>query len=248
MLRALSLLSLLCGSPAQAGEAHELTYRLVLDGEQVGERTLTVRYLDDDVRLLEAETRLGLSLGRQVVDFEQRLAGRGRRSTGGFVASNRESAVRSQVQLVEHEEGWTRVTIDPWGEAVDELPWAAFDETSLSLMDPGVTRRFQGLTTLRVLSAETGEVLSGPLEEVGTKTIDVDGTPTEATAYVWQPQGLGNLTLVYGARGHLLAWSWNWFGVLVKGQITSGLPPERSWGETIEGGSLIGPSLSSEEL
>lgn len=247
MVRALTLLSLLCGSPVFAGEAHTFSYRLVLDGAEVGQREVTVRYLDDDVRLIEAQTTLGLTVGRQVVDFEQRLAGRGRRSTGGFVASNRESETRSQVQLVEHDTGWTRVVIDPWGETLDELPWAAFDETSLSLMDPGATRRFQGLTTLRVLSAETGDVLSGPLEEVGSKTIQVDGEPTEATAYVWQPAGLGNITLVYGTRGHLLAWTWSYFGVLVKGQITSGLPPERSWEESIDAG-LMGPALTAEEL
>ncbi len=247
MLAALSVLSVLCASPAIAGESHTYGYRLVVDGAPVGERTVTVRYLDDDVRLLEAHTTLGLTVGREAIAFEQRLGGRGRRTTGGFVASNREGQVRSQVQLVEHEGGWTRVKVDPWGEEIDELPWAAFDETSLSLLDPGVTRRFQGLSTLRVLSAETGDVLSGPLEEVGSKTIVVDGEPTEATAYVWQPQGLGNLTLVYGHRGHLLAWSWSYFGVVVKGQITTGLPPERSWEESLDAG-LMGPALTAEDL
>ena len=119
------------------------------------------------------------------------------------------------------------------------------DLTTLSLIDPGVMEQLQGKSQLRVLAAESGTVLSGPLKEIGAGQVKVGGQTVPVTSYVWTlPEG--EMRLDYGATGHLVRYTTSFAGR----QITATLdapPPERTWGAA---GPVIGVGggMSETEL
>ena len=158
------LFLLLATLSVQADEVEELTYQLTVAGQPVGRRTVTVRYLQEEnreVRLLESYTELSFAAGKDGVTFTQRLGGQGRSPAGTFNATTATDGEVSEVHAVRRSEGWTVTTVAPERLATEAYSHRDVDASSLTLIDPGAAGYLSGRTRLRVLAAETGEVLDG---------------------------------------------------------------------------------------
>lgn len=229
----LTLLTLLA-APAWASEAQQLRYTLSINSQEVGQRELKVVYLPgqyQEVRLIESWTELTVPLGPKSLRYTQRMTGMG--GSGGFVSVIQEGRTRMEVQAAAAPSGWT-VTVAEGGEAkVYALGPEAFDMSSLLLVDPGSADRLEGRSQLKVLAAESGGVLEGPLRASGPVRVAVGGQSLTATEYVWSvPEA--EMTLAYGEHGHLLRYSTQVLGMTVQG-VLDAPPPERSWGSALEG-------------
>ncbi|MEE2750897.1 MAG: hypothetical protein VX519_05670 [Myxococcota bacterium] len=250
MRRLLILLAiLLVSEPAAHAETRELIYDMVLDGASVGRRRVTLRYLPaehGEIRMLESYTEFSVLLGRKPFTFVQRLSGMGAVGPSGFVSSMREGGRPEEVQLTERLDGW-RITLASNGRLKSwDLPTGAFDATSLTLVDPdAAVELVSSASILRVLSAETGNVIEGPIESIGASTLKIAGQQMNVTRWRWTLP-VGPVELSYGPAGHLVAYTVLVAGKTVEVQLQA-VPEPRTYGDTLEV-PLIGPGVDITEL
>ena len=235
-------------APVRAAEIERYSWDLALEGQSVGSRTLTVKYRSDgvdEVRVLESWTELAVPLGRDSFTWTQRLSGLSRSGSGTFASVQREDDWLREVQAVKKVQGWT-VTVAEAGEArIYNLSREAFDLTSLDLLDPGQGDRLQGRGHLRMLAAETGTVLSGPLEPLGPVEVTIDGVVVTGAGYRWTTPD-GPVEMVYGAEGHLLRYALR-VGVVTVSATLSEVPEARRFEEELQV-PLMGPAVQEEAL
>lgn len=233
---------------AGAVEVERYAWDLALQGTPVGQRSLTVKYKNDgvaEVRVLESWTELNVTVGRDDFSWTQRLSGMTRSGSASFASASSEDGWLREVQAVKKLQGWT-VTVAEAGEArIYNLDRDAFDLTSLDLLDPGQGDRLLGRSHLRVLAAETGSVLAGPIESLGPTRVPIDGVQVDGIGYRWTLPD-GPVELVYGPDGHLLRYAMRVGPVTVSATLSEP-PAPRSFGEELMG-PLIGPVVVETEL
>ena len=183
------------------------------------------------------------------------MSGLGGEEPMGFTSSLSENGRLSQIQLVASSGGWSvNHARDGVGWSVP-LPESAVDATSMTLVDPGASGFLDGRRGLRVLSAESGTVISGSLEDLGQQTVVIGGEVLSAQSWVWHA-GAGDVLLYYGPHGHLLKYSLAVFGQTLDATLSE-VPSERSYEDLLGGavddsgeftGSLIDVFVESEEL
>jgi|GEM_PF-1447849 len=244
------------GANANA-ETEELNYELTFQGQRVGERVVSVRWLatDTDRRFITSWTDFTLELPLQTFSFQERMSGLGGVEPKGFTSSLSENGNLSQIQLVSSSNGWSvNHARDGVGWSIP-LPETAVDATSLTLVDPGAVGFLEGLRGLRVLSAESGTVISGTLENRGLSSVSVGGEMLSVQSWVWHA-GEGDVALYYGEHGHLIRYSVDVLGQTLDATLTEA-PSARSYEEILGGsvddsgeftGSLIDVFVQSEEL
>jgi hypothetical protein len=248
----------ICASPNSKAETEELRYELTFQGQPVGERVVSVRWLftdDRDNRIITSWTDFSISLPLQSFSFQERMSGLGGVEPMGFTSSLSENGRLSQIQLVASSGGWSvNHARDGVGWSVP-LPESAVDATSMTLVDPGAAGFLEGRNGLRVLSAESGTVISGSLDSLGPQTVVIGGEAVSAQSWVWHA-GEGDVQLYYGPHGHLLKYSVDVFGQTLNATLSEA-PRARSYEDMLGGavddggeftGSLIDVSIQSEEL
>jgi hypothetical protein len=217
---------------AQAAEVQVLSYALLSDDKPVGQRDAGIRYLPrprGEVRLLESRTTFDLAIPGASLAFEQRLGARfgGDR---GFTSSTRVNGTVREIQAHLGVDGAWTVTVTSGGEARTWiLAGDAVDLTSAELLD--AERALPLLAhsaTLRLLSAETGQVMTGPVTALEPSTLDVDGQAVPVQRFRWAPPE-GPMVLAFAEDGVLLAYDWQAAGRLV-GARMGRLPAPRTWG------------------
>ncbi|HJN74765.1 MAG TPA: hypothetical protein QGF58_12605 [Myxococcota bacterium] len=202
---------LLMSTIAWAGEAQDLRYEVRIDEVVVGHRDLRISYVeaeDGERRLLESRTTCTIG----GIEFDQHATGLGAAGVQGFSSSMKDQDGAWNIQAVRAPEGLVVHTVNAGGRSEKTLRHGEVDASTLGLMDPAIDLR-EG--RLRVLSAETGDVIEGTLERA-------DG----GWAYVTESY---THHLVYGPDGHLLKWTTRWLGQDVELRLI-GEPPKRDWG------------------
>jgi hypothetical protein len=238
----------LLGPEARAAEApppQKIVYDLALDGQSIGTREVSIRYLDrdgDERRLLEATTEATVRGARLVGRSTGQSSARG--ATFNAVTDN--AGARAQVQGVEQPGGGWRITIlDPAGER--ETTYARGDVrlTSLDLLDPGRTPLLAGGGELTLLLVETGDLLTGTLDAGQTGVTKVGGEKVAVTRYT-ATGALGSARFDVDENGLLVRSELRWLGGTVSA-VARTLPPPRSYGavETIDS---LTPGVIEDEL
>jgi hypothetical protein len=239
----------LLATPVAHAETRELIYDMVLDGSSVGRRRVTLRYLPGEhgeIRMVESYTEFSILLGSKPFTFVQRLSGMGAVGPSGFVSSMREGGRPEEVQLTERLDGW-RVSLAARGRLKSwDLPAGSFDATSLTLVDPdAAVEVISSGATLRVLSAETGNIVEGQIESLGSGTVSIAGQKMNVTRWRWVLP-VGAVDLSYGPAGHLLAYTVLVAGKTMEVQLQA-VPEPRTFGDTLEA-PVIGPGVDVTEL
>ncbi len=219
-------------------ETQTLEYGITAAGLAVGTRSLKITYLpgpQGEQRLLECYTEI------PIAGFSQRVSGLSTDSlTPGFSANNAQGGEVWEVQAVREDGGLQVHFIDSRGTQSSALAWTQVDTSTLALMDP--ERSLGQASRLDMLSAETGEVLSGPLEKVGTESLSIGGATVPAEHYLWTPE-TGAVHFYYGESGVLLQTRTRIAGQEV--QLTlSELPAERSLDLDLD----LGPAVQEQSL
>jgi hypothetical protein len=244
------LLPLLLSSLSLADDAESIRYVLTANGAPVGERQLTIRYLDQEdggtVRLLESYTELSIDTGRGRFEFKQRMGGEGRTPAGTFTASLAQTGLTREIQAVRRDEGWRVTVLEPERTAAFEYSHRYIDGTSLSLIDPGASAFLKDLSRMSLLVAETGEILVGSLSAGGPVRLTVAGQSVGGDAYRWDTE-VGPVELVYAGTGHLLRYTMNVAGMTVTATAQS-IPKGRTFDEVIEAGPITTGGIREEEL
>jgi hypothetical protein len=107
-------------------------------------------------------------------------------------------------------------------------------------MDP--ERSLGQASQLDMLSAETGEILSGPLQLLGSETVQVGAKSLPAQHYLWTPE-TGPVHLFYGEQGVLLQTRTRVAGQQVELTLTE--PPQT---RELELNLDLGPAVQEESL
>ena len=232
------LLLLAVTAQAQPLETRTFEYGITAAGLPVGTRSLKVTYIgghQGEQRLMECYTEI------PVAGFSQRVSGMSAYSlTPGFSASNAQGAEVWEVQAVRESSGLQVHFVDARGTQSSHVTFSQVNTTSLALMDP--QRSLGQASQLNLLSAETGEILSGPLEMLGSEQVLVGGQSLAAQHYVWTPD-TGPVHLYYGEQGVLLKTQTRVAGQAVELTLTE--PPQA---RTLDLKLDLSPSVQEESL
>ncbi|MEQ1565646.1 MAG: DUF6134 family protein [Myxococcota bacterium] len=195
---------------------HHLVWELSVKGQVVGSRELTVRYLEADggtSRALESYTDLDGTVGPLKVRWRQRLSAHiDAREPASFT-----SVVDQSGQVVEVQGRWTpshwAITTTSGGRSRStEMPLARVDLSTADLMDPYTLLPLAHYREAHILSAETGEVLVGPVESLGVSELRVKNNPIQVTGYAWTST-TGRSEFYYSADGYLVKYKTQLLGV-----------------------------------
>lgn len=232
------LLLLAVTAQAQPLETRTFEYGITAAGLPVGTRTFRVTYIAGHLgeqRLMECYTEI------PVAGFSQRVSGISADSlTPGFSANNAQGSEVWEVQAVRDTSGLQVHFVDGRGTQTSHLNFSQVNTTSLALMDP--ERSLGQAAQLNLLSAETGEILSGPLEMLGSEQVLVGGQSLAAQHYVWTPE-TGPVHLYYGAQGVLLKTQTRVAGQAVELTLTEA-PQPRSMTLDLD----LSPAVQEESL
>lgn len=214
--------------PPPAPPPQKIVYDLALDGQPIGTRELTIRYLpreEGERRVLEAYT-VATVAGQKLVC---RSSGQSSPRGATFTTSVDQGGSLSQVQGIELPEGGWRVIVAD-GAGVKESTLGKTDArlTTLDVLDPGRTELLAGGGELRLLLVETGEILVGTLDAGQVGTTKVGGQKVEVTRYT-ATGTLGLAKFDVDGNGILVKSELRWLGGTVSA-VAREVPPPRSYG------------------
>ena len=92
------------------------------------------------------------------------------------------------------------------------MPLSRIDLSSADLMDPYSRLPLSYYDQARILSAETGEVLVGPVEKLGVSEVTIGGQPIQVTGYAWTSTE-GRSEFYYSADGFLVKYKTQLVGI-----------------------------------
>jgi hypothetical protein len=195
---------------------HKLVWDMSVGGTTVGSRELTVRYLEADGgtnRILESYTDINGALGPMKVRWRQRMTAH----VDAKEPASFHSVVDQGGAILEVQGRWTPtqwlVTTTANGRSrTSEVPLGRVELSTADLMDPYSKLPLSHFKEARVLSAETGEVLIGPVEQLGVSEVRVKTQPIQVSGYAWtSPQGRSEF--YYSADGFLVKYKTQLMGV-----------------------------------
>ena len=192
-------------APALADNtAQKLTYDLVLNGAVVGSREVSIQYMepfspgDTESRLLETWTQLDASVGAWSAQIQNHSTAHITRSNSNFTSSMSVNGAVSEVQGHSTRDGrWAMHGIfdqqlSSWQHRRTEV-----DMSSLDLLDPVRSQHLTTLTEAQILSAETGTIMTGPVSDLGERTLVINGQEIAVHAWSWTPEEV----VCSGSRG-----------------------------------------------
>lgn len=198
---------------ARAAE-QTLVWDLSVKGQPVGTRQLTVRTLgDDQSRILEAFTDLSGQVGPMRVRWRQRVTAHvTAREPASFTSVVDQNGTALEIQGRWTPDTWYVTTTTNGRSRTTEMPLARVDLSTADLLDPLTRYPLSHYDQVAILSSESGEVLSGPVERLGVSEISVAGTPVQVTGYAWTSTK-GRSEFHYSADGFLVKYRTQLFGI-----------------------------------
>jgi hypothetical protein len=228
----LSLLFALCASPVSLAnespiEPHELKWEIRAGGAVIGTRKATVKYQPsggDVSRIVESWTDIRGRVGPVDVDFQQRLTMFATNGPSSFHAVIDEDSIPREVQARRSSGGWTVSVADEKRVRTWTAPDHQIDLSTADLFDPLTRVPISGLENARVLSAETGDLWEGTVEDLGSDKVTVDGTRIPVTGVAWNsPEGRNEFW--FSSEGFLVRYQVRVLGFVVDGTLID--PPPR---------------------
>lgn len=204
----------------------ELTWELSIKGQPVGTRTVKVKIVPADFgtrRVIESFTSVSGKIGPIPVDFRQRMTAH---AIGGDPASFHsvvdQAGDASEIQGRFAPAGWTVSTNIGGRLRTSDYPPSRIDLSTADLLDPESRVGLGRTGSVRLLIAETGEVLEGSVEKLGSKELTIAGQKVDVDGYSWtSPEGRS--AFWFSPEGYLVQYEMASFGVPIEGVLTE--PP-----------------------
>lgn len=247
-----SLLPVLLGLvlPALADGEQSLLYDLQMDGQHIGTRHVTLRFLSaedgGEVRVIESYTELEAPIAGGTYAFANRATARVEAASTGFTSSVSDDGKVSEVQARQRSDGTWKVTVIEGREVKQAtLPRGQVDLSSLQLLDPVGHRELTARSRASVLAAETGTVLSGPVEDLGEASLSIGGDTISVHRWAWTPTA-GRVELAWSMDGVLVSYDSAFMGKALQARLRE-VPPSRTFGE-IEAVAPVVEDVAEQEL
>lgn len=251
LLPLLGLALALGASPAHAAaDAQTLLYDLRLDGQQVGTREVVLRYLEDasgrEVRLIESYTELQAPIAGRTYSFANRATARVEAVKTSFTSSVSEDGQVREVQARQRSDGTWKVSVIEDGELKQaELLRGQADLSSLQLLDPVGHRELTTRSRASVLTAETGTILSGLVEDLGEGVLTLGQDAVAVHRWSWTP-ATGRVELSWSMDGLLVGYDSAFMGRTLQARLRDA-PTARAFGE-IEAVAPVIDAVTEQEL
>lgn len=175
---------------------HKLTWDVTVGGTKVGTRNLRVKYVKEEGqvgmrRVLESWTELDGTLGTMRATFRQRMTAHASGSEpASFHAVSDQNGAPQEVQARWTPGAWWVTTTAAGRSRTVDMPSNRIDLSTADLMDPDSRYPLGHFSQLRLLSAETGEVITGAITPLGTKTMTLGRDELPVNGFAWDsPQG-----------------------------------------------------------
>lgn len=223
-----------------------LTWDLTINDRKVGERTLVVTEEDiagSALRTLQATTKVDAKVLGIDLAYEQKLTANADIGPASFVSQVERGADITEVQGRRAAFGWVLTLTGEGRTRTWELGSDEVDLSTADLMDPDSRVPLSRFTAVKVLTAESGNVIDGRVEALGPSEITVAGAEVPVEGYrLVSDQGTG--TFHYTSEGWLVRFETKILGQRIAGTLTA--PPPR--GPDDEPVPIFGPGLESTPL
>ncbi|MFT5680062.1 MAG: hypothetical protein ACI8RZ_000967 [Myxococcota bacterium] len=249
---ALTLFAGLTAGSAQAEDPRTVAFDLLMNGEVVGSREVTLRYIppeegvsEHEVRVTQTWTQIDADIAGWTFTVRNRTTSHATNFRSSFTSSVSVNGDLSEIQGRTTDNGrWKVSEIRSGKHNTRELRPSEVDLSTMDLLDPIRSQAISDLTDIHLLSAETGDVIDGVLEDLGEDDLTIGGR-TVAIHRWGVDTNEGRLELAWDAEGLLLESS-----MVIRGQVIEtrlkALPPPREYGAFEL--SMDTPSIEEEEL
>ncbi len=204
----------------------QLTWNLSVKGQVVGTRSVTVKFVAADnaqQRVLESWTELHGQAGSVRLDWRQRLTAVAvGADPAAFTSVVDEGGRVREVQGRFTPAQWT-VSVNADGRVKQtDWPVGKIDLSTADLMDPDTRFPLAHFETARILSAESGDVVTGTVKSLGPTRLDVKGESVQCTGFQWD-SGQGRQTFWYSPEGFLVKYEITLLGIPMVAELAK--PP-----------------------
>ncbi len=201
---------------------HQMSWNLSVAGKVVGHRDVTVKYVKSDVgmrRIVESWTEIDGAAGPVRIRYRQRMTASGEgRDPMSFQSVIDENGRGREVSVRWTPNAWVVTTVADGRSRTGQLEPARVDLSSADLFDPDSRVGLDGRTSARMIQAETGDVLSGTVSDLGHQIVEVGGEPVPVHGWSWDtPQGRQKLW--YSSDGFLVRYEAQILGIAVEGLL-----------------------------
>ncbi len=210
--------------------SHEMIWSLSVEGVPVGTRTVRVAYQEEDgtfVRVLESYTELSgstLSRKQRKLDYRQRLTANSEdHKPASFHSVLETNGVGREIQAHYGRGKWTVTIAEPKGSKTHTLSGKRVDLSTVDLLDPESDRTLHGRDHVRVLTAETGKILDGPILPEAAMSLAMGDERLEVDVFTWETSE-GTWRFWYSKSGFLLRYRIPLLGLAIDGQLTGAAP------------------------
>ena len=245
-------LAVLIASPALAEESRVVEFDLMMNGEVVGTREVTLRYLppeeglrEHEVRITQTWTEIDTTVAGWELSIRNRATAHASDHRSSFTSSLSVNGERSEVQGRSIEDDrWSISEVRSGKVFTRELRRTEVDLSTMDLLDPIRSQRIVDRSDIKLLSAETGTVLTGVLEDLGESEL-ILGDRTVAIQRWGIDTNEGRMVLAWDAEGLLVESSMVIRGQTIQTRLRP-LPPPRAYGDFEL--SMEAPAIDEEEL
>ncbi|MEN0066258.1 MAG: DUF6134 family protein [Myxococcota bacterium] len=212
-----------------AQPSHKLEWRLSVDGQPIGQRTLTVRYLEGEAgtnRILESYTDIDGKVGPVTVRYRQRLTAHvDAREPASFHSVVDNGGTKIEVQGRWTPTSWVVTTTANGRSRTSPFELTHINLSSADLLDPYTRRPLSHYVKAqaRVLSTSSGEIASGEVESLGVSQWSAGGQAVQVSGYAWtSPEGRSEY--YYSPDGFLVRYRTQLLGATIDAQLVGPVP------------------------
>ncbi len=218
---------LLCVSAFATDFQHQVSWKLSVNGAPIGHRDVTVKYVHGDPgtrRIVESWTELDGAIGPVRLKYRQRMTATAEgRDPASFQSVIEENGRGREVQVRWTPAGWLVTTVADGRSRTVTVDPARIDLSTADLFDPDSRIGFGSREGARILSAETGEILQGPVVDLGDAVVQVATDTVPVHGWAWDAAD-GRSTFWYSAEGFLVKYELQLLGFAVTA-VLSAPPP-----------------------
>jgi hypothetical protein len=187
---------------------------------------MTVKYLpgaDGMVRVIESFTEIDGNVGPIHVQYKQRLTAHAGAEPASFHAVAEQNGSPVEVQGRYTAGTWWVTILDGGRSRSFDAPANRITMSTADLFDPETRVPLSRFQALRMLSAESGDVLEGAVADLGSTEVRMAGKNIPVTQFGWDgPQGRSEFA--YSADGYLVQYKMKLMGLNIEGTLR-GEPP-----------------------
>ena len=220
------VLFLWLGMAQATDEAYRLTWDLQVQNQNVGRRILVIKDLEGRFkrRVMEVWTEVNASMMGARFTYRQRLTGHVIGGPASFHSVIEQSGRPKEIQGRRAGAGWQVSIVDKGRARSWTLDADAVDLSTVDLFNPNARTHLTRLQHVRMLSAETGDILEGDIRSMGPTRLHIAGRNVEVQGYALESEDT-KATFYFNGDGLLVKYEMYLIGLSMTGTLSK--PPPK---------------------